>query len=183
MKLSVLVLDNVFDTGLSAVLDAFTTANELAALQDPHARPFDITVVGMKRQVRTALGMRMSVQPANAADGSDWIVVPALSTKLPEQLVPALGRRDVTDAMGRLRSWHADGSRVAASCIGTFLVAESGLLRDQEATTSWWLGPLFRQRYPEIRLDESRMLVPSGDFVTAGAAMGHLGAVPISWTP
>ena len=174
MKLSLLVLDDVFDTGLTAVLDALTTANEVAAMQDPRERPFDITVVGMKRQVRTALGMRMSVQPTSAADGSDWIVVPALSAKRPEQLVPALARRDVTDALDRLRNWHADGSRVAASCIGTFLVAESGLLRDQEATTTWWLGPLFRQRYPEVRLDESRMLVPSGDFVTAGAAMGHL---------
>jgi transcriptional regulator GlxA family with amidase domain len=128
----------------------------------------------MKRQVRTALGMRMSVEAAGAADGSDWIIVPALSTKMPEQLVPALGRRDVVDAMAQLRAWHADGARMAAACIGTFVLAESGLLRDHDATTTWWLSPLFRQRYPDVRLDESRMLVPSGDVVTAGAAMGHL---------
>jgi transcriptional regulator GlxA family with amidase domain len=174
MKVSVLALDNVFDTGLTAVLNAFNTANELAALQDPDARPFDLCVVGMKRQVRTALGMRMSVQATSAADRSDWVIVPGLSTKMPEQLLLALGRRDVTDAMARLNAWHAGGSRIAASCIGTFVLAESGLLRGGDATTSWWLSPLFRQRYPDVRLDESRMLVPSGDFVTAGAAMGHL---------
>ncbi|SIT45975.1 AraC family transcriptional regulator [Paraburkholderia piptadeniae] len=174
MKLSVLALDNVFDTGLTAVLNAFNTANELAALQDPHARPFDLCVVGMKRQVRTALGMRMSVEAASAADGSDWVIVPGLSTKQPEELVLALGRRDVVDAMARLHAWHAGGSRIAASCIGTFVLAESRLLQDHDATTTWWLSPLFRQRYPDVRLDESRMLVPSGDFVTAGAAMGHL---------
>jgi transcriptional regulator GlxA family with amidase domain len=88
--------------------------------------------------------------------------------------VPALGRRDVVDAMAQLRAWHADGARMAAACIGTFVLAESGLLRDHDATTTWWLSPLFRQRYPDVRLDESRMLVPSGDVVTAGAAMGHL---------
>jgi transcriptional regulator GlxA family with amidase domain len=174
MRLSVLALDNVFDTGLTAVLDAFTSANELAAMQNPGARPFDVCVVGMKRQVRTALGMRMSVEATGAADRSDWIVVPALSAKVPEQLLPALGRRDVVDAMAQLRAWHAGGSRIAASCIGTFVLAESGLLRDHDATTTWWLSPLFRQRYPDVRLDESRMLVPSGDVVTAGAAMGHL---------
>ena len=67
-----------------------------------------------------------------------------------------------------------EGAQIAASCIGTFLVAETGLLDHREATTTWWLGPLFRQRYPNVLLDESRMLVPSDVGVTAGAAMGHL---------
>jgi transcriptional regulator GlxA family with amidase domain len=173
MKLSVLALDSVFDTGLSAVLNAINTANDLAAQQDPNAQPFDLRVVGMRRQVRTALGMRMSAEPPGAAGKSDWVIVPGLSAKQPEQLLEALERRDVVDAMAWLRGCHADGSRVAASCIGTFVLAESTLLQDHEATTSWWLSPLFRQRYPDVRLDESRMLVPSGEFVTAGAAMGH----------
>jgi transcriptional regulator GlxA family with amidase domain len=33
---------------------------------------------------------------------------------------------------------------------------------------------MFRQRYPQIGLDESRMLVNSAGFTTAGAAMAHL---------
>jgi transcriptional regulator GlxA family with amidase domain len=174
MKLCVVALDNVFDTGLTAILNAFNIANEMAALQDPQALPFDVRVVGMKREVRTALGMRMSVQPTSAADQSDWIIVPGLSAKMPEQLALELQRRDVVDAMARLRGWHADGSRIAAACIGTFVLAESGLMQDHVSTTTWWLSPMFRQRYTGIHLDESRMLVPSGDFVTAGAAMGHL---------
>jgi len=73
-----------------------------------------------------------------------------------------------------LRGWQGEGVHIAAACIGTFLLAESGLLAGEEATTTWWLSPLFRSRYPEVRLDQDRMLVPSGPFVTAGAAMGHL---------
>jgi transcriptional regulator GlxA family with amidase domain len=88
--------------------------------------------------------------------------------------VPALARRDVTDAMALLRESHANGVKIASACIGTFVLAESGLLNGQDATTTWWLSPLFRQRYPDVRLDSTRMLVPSGEFTTAGAAMGHL---------
>ncbi|WP_217999563.1 helix-turn-helix domain-containing protein [Thauera butanivorans] len=33
---------------------------------------------------------------------------------------------------------------------------------------------LFRQRYPGVRLDETRMLATSGAFVTAGAALAHV---------
>jgi transcriptional regulator GlxA family with amidase domain len=53
-------------------------------------------------------------------------------------------------------------------------MAESGLLDHQHATTTWWLAPFFRQRYPHVLLDESNMLVKSGRFVTAGAALSHV---------
>jgi len=63
---------------------------------------------------------------------------------------------------------------MAAACIGTFVMAESGLLDHQHATTTWWLAPLFRKRYPRVLLDESNMIVKSGKFVTAGAALSHI---------
>jgi transcriptional regulator GlxA family with amidase domain len=85
----------------------------------------------------------------------DWVIVPALNTGRPEQLLPALERRDVHHAKAQLRTWHAAGARIAASCIGTFLLAEAGLLDQGEATTTWWLAPLFRQRYPNVTLDET----------------------------
>ena len=174
MKLTILALDGVFDTGLSVLRDAFSIANDLAAMQAGDAARFDVTVVGLRRDVRTAHGLRIPVQAAATAPDADWVVVPALSAKMAEQLLPALERPDAIDAMASLRAWHAGGSGVAAACVGTFLLAEAGLLDGRAATTSWWLGPLFRERYPQVRLDESRMVVASGNVVTAGAAMGHL---------
>jgi transcriptional regulator GlxA family with amidase domain len=104
----------------------------------------------------------------------DWVIVPALNTTTPEQLIPSLSRPDVLQGKAQLLEWHAKGAHIAASCIGTFLLAETGLLDHREATTNWALAPLFRQRYPNVLLDESRMLVPAGTVVTAGAALGHL---------
>jgi len=63
---------------------------------------------------------------------------------------------------------------MTAACIGTFIVAESGLLDNQRSTTTWWLAPLFRKRYPAVALEVSQMIVKSGRFVTAGAALGHM---------
>ncbi|WGS54134.1 helix-turn-helix domain-containing protein [Paraburkholderia sp. D15] len=175
MKLTLLALDGVFGTGLSVLLDTLNTARNLAAAQYAGDGPrFDISVIGMRRNVRTASGLRVPVEPASARTRSDWLVVPALGATTEELLVPALARRDVADAMALMREEHADGVKIASACIGTFVLAESGLLNGQEATTSWWLAPLFHRRYPEVRLDSTRMLVPSGLFATAGAAMGHL---------
>lgn len=174
MKLIVLALDGVFDTGLAAILDTLGTANELAAMQGLDVPPFELQVAGVRRRVHTAQGFSVPVQPLTGRERPDWVVVPAIGAKMPEPLCTALDRRDVREAAARFADWHAGGARLAAACIGSFVLAESGLLAGQDATTSWWLGPLFRQRYPDVRLDESRMLVPSGDFVTTGAALGHM---------
>jgi transcriptional regulator GlxA family with amidase domain len=174
MKLSIFVLDGVFDTGLTVLLDTFATANELAAAQGFASPPFDVRLVGVRRRIRTALGFSASVEPASTVDRPDWVVVPALNAKQPQRLIEALGRRDVRDAITYLRTWHADGIGIAAACVGTFLLAEAGLLDNCEATTTWSLAPFFRQRYPAVNLDDTRMVVASHGVVTAGAAMGHL---------
>jgi transcriptional regulator GlxA family with amidase domain len=174
MRIFVLALEGVFDTGLTTVLDSLTMANNLASATGVVTAGFDITVVGVRPEVRTALGMLVPVRDMSNAPAPDWVVLPAIYRMSPEALVPALGRDDVIEASGALRGWRADGARVAAACTGTFVLAESGLLDGGDATTTWWLSPLFRQRYPHVRLDAHRIVVPSGGAVTAGAALSHV---------
>jgi transcriptional regulator GlxA family with amidase domain len=175
MRMTIVALEGLFDTGLSVLLDAFRLANKFAAAQPAGGSPFfDVTLVGVRKQVQTAQGLIVPVKPITPDLKPDWVILPALATGSPEQLIPALERPDVKKAKVHLKQWHAEGAQIAASCIGTFLVAETGLLDQREATTTWWLAPLFRQRYPNVHLDESRMLVQTDIGVTAGAALGHL---------
>ncbi|MFJ2993145.1 GlxA family transcriptional regulator [Pandoraea sp. NPDC087047] len=174
MKICVLALDGVFDTGVTAMLDTFCMANDLAKMRGADTEPFQVTVVGMKSRVRTALGLTMQVAPVRDVKHPDWVIVPALNAKMPDVLVAALARRDVEAAKSHLRAWRAQGIGIAAACIGTFVLADSGLLDGEAATTTWSLAPLFRERYPAVKLDDSRMIVTSNGLVTAGAAMGHL---------
>jgi transcriptional regulator GlxA family with amidase domain len=174
MKVYVLALDDVFDTGLATVLDAFTTANELAEISGLTSLRFDLRIVGVRKNVRTSQGLDVPIVPVADSPTPDWVVVPAIGFKMPGPLQAALARPDISDAAEVLRQWAALGAITAAACIGTFVLAESSLLDDQDATTTWWLAPLFRQRYPKVRLDESRMIIKSAQFVTAGAALSHV---------
>jgi len=92
----------------------------------------------------------------------------------PDTLKAGLARPDVRDVAKAFRKWANGGATLSAVCAGTFVLAESGLLNQQRATTTWWLAPMFRERYPQVLLDESDMVVKSGRFVTAGAALGHM---------
>src|SRR5215813_9226925 len=173
MRVNVLVLDGVFDLGLSAVLDAFQTANELIEISGLTAPRFEVKIAGVRKAVKTSQGLTVPVN-ATGWRASDCVVVPAIGFKMPGPLESALARPDMQDAAALLREWARRGATMTAACIGTFVMAESGLLDHHEATTTWWLAPLFRKRYPQVLLDESNMIVKSGKVVTAGAALSHI---------
>ena len=173
MRVDLLALDGVFDLGLSAVLDVFQTANELAEMSGVTASRFDVRIVGVRKAVKTSHGLNVPVHVAGARV-PDCVIVPAIGYKMPGPLEEALARPDVMDAADALRQWSRRGAMMAAACVGTFVMAESGLLDHHQATTTWWLAPMFRQRYPNVLLDESNMIVKSGRFVTAGAALSHM---------
>jgi transcriptional regulator GlxA family with amidase domain len=173
MRIDVLALDGVFDLGLSAVLDAFQTANELIVAANLTVPRFDVRIVAVRRTVRTSQGLGVPVT-AIPRRAPDFVVVPAIGFKMPGPLEAALARPDIPDATDALQSWAKRGAAITAACIGTFVLAESGLLDHHRATTTWWLAPLFRQRYPNVALEDASMLVRSGRIVTAGAALGHM---------
>jgi transcriptional regulator GlxA family with amidase domain len=174
MTIFVLALDGAFDTGLAVVLDAFATANELAEMSGLAAPRFKVVVIGVRKKITTSQGLILHVSSVPRRIVPDWVVVPAIGYKMPGPLLAALARSDTKEAVNTLRALSYQGARTAAACIGTFVLAESGLLDHQVATTTWWLSPLFRQRYPNVRLDESQMIVKSGKCVTAGAALSHM---------
>ena len=173
MRVYVVALDGVFDLGLSAILDGFQTANELIQMTGLAVPPFEVKVVGMRKNVRTAHGLKVPIQPVGR-QRPECMIVPAIACKTPDTLRPALARPDVREAAKALRNWANAGAMLTAACSGTFVLAESGLLNQQRATTTWWLAPMFRERYPQVLLDESDMVVKSGNVVTAGAALGHM---------
>jgi transcriptional regulator GlxA family with amidase domain len=173
MRVDVLALDDVFDLGLSAVVDAFQTANELIVMAHVDVTPFDVRIIGVKRSVRTCQGFRVPIAPRRRRP-ADCVVVPAIGFKMAALLERALGRSEVRDAAEMLEDMSNSGTLMTAACIGTFILAESGIMNGHDATTTWWLANVFRQRYPGVRLDEANMIVDSGSVVTAGAALSHM---------
>lgn len=167
MRIVLAITGDVFDTGLASLLDTFETANELAG-----ETRFAVTVASRRAAVRTHHGFTVPTArpPARAPD---LVIVPALACKQPASIVGALGQPDVRDLVAMIGS-YARRCRVAAACTGTFVLAESGALDGRRATTTWWLAPTFRNRFPAVELDEGEMLVADKGTLTAGAALAHL---------
>src|ERR1700761_8840481 len=102
MRIAVLALDGLFDTGLAVALDALALANSFAARTIGGAPHFDVSIVGMRKKVHSGQGLAVPVWPATPELKPNWVIVPALATGTPEVLVPALTRPDVRKAQEQL---------------------------------------------------------------------------------
>jgi transcriptional regulator GlxA family with amidase domain len=173
VEIAVLVNEGVFDSGLTSILDVLDTANAMAE-QLTEAPRWNVTTIGFASQVRTSAGLIVDCEPITRADSADLLVVPAVNERQPEALVEFVAGDRSLPARELIAKTRARGAAIASACAGTFLLAEAGVLDGLRATTTWWLAPAFRTRYPHIRLEQSSMLVHEDAITTAGAAFGHL---------
>jgi transcriptional regulator GlxA family with amidase domain len=174
MDVAVLVYDGVFDSGLSAILDVLDAANAMRAELPQPPPAWQVTTVGFRRRVRTGAGHVVTTQPTAEARRADLLLVPALAERRPDALLDHVSGPASTAVRALVADTRERGTPVASACTGTFLLAESGVLDGRKATTSWWLAPVFRQRYPAVTIDETRMVTTSDGVMTAGAAFGHV---------
>jgi transcriptional regulator GlxA family with amidase domain len=153
--------------------DEFHTANELIEMTGLAVTQFEVKIVGMRKSVRTGHGLKVPIQLIGSQT-PEYVIVPAIACWTLDTLNAALARPDVRDAAKALAAWANNGAKLSAACAGTFVLADSAPLNRQRSSTTWWLAPVFRERYPQVLLDESEMVVKSGNVVTAGAALGHM---------
>lgn len=130
---------------------------------------FDVHIVS-ESGAPMEIPRRWSVQPHSAiaaVERTDVIFIPSLWIEPGETFA---GRH------GTLKDWIArqyrQGALVCAACTGTLLLADTGLLDGETATTHWAYEDSLRQSYPRIGLQMDKVLVESGvdgRLVTSGS--------------
>lgn len=164
-KVEVLVLRHAMAASVAITFDMLHTANRLlvAKGQPPI---FSVWSTGSGARRQPSYARRLDASP-------DIVIIPSLGFTSEEAIVAGLARHDVADVRERLVMHAAGDAEIAASCSAVFLLAEAGLLNQRRATTSWWLGPIFKRRFRAVSLDTDAVVVSDGRFLTAGAAMAQ----------
>jgi transcriptional regulator GlxA family with amidase domain len=176
-KLLILALDGVMDSSLTITLDTLRAAEGFRQ-RAGIGGGLQWSVIGYRKAIRTGGSLRLDADLTfgdvlAGAGTAEWVIVPGLGLTSESAIAARLRQRDAAAAMELLRQRRV-AKRVAASCSSVFLLAEAGLLAGRSATTTWWLAQTFRERYPDVRLDETRMLVRDGALLTAGSAFAQL---------
>jgi transcriptional regulator GlxA family with amidase domain len=114
-------------------------------------------------KITTSGGLTVETKAIDSVGTLDLLVISAIwrdprrvLTKHPS-LVPFI-RRTVES-----------GAAIAAVGTGSFLLAETGLLRRKAATTHWFWFDEFAKRYPEIDLRRDQLIVQSNNLYCAGS--------------
>lgn len=176
LSVAVLALAGGASIGPAGLMDALGKADRSWQL---HAGPdwtalFDITLVGLdSKPVRCRDGIMLHPhRRARDLAPPNLVVVPAFDD---ENLLDSLA--DNQDWVPWLKTWHVQGARVAASCVGAFLLAEAGLLDGRPATTHWMFADTMRSLYPSVKVTSDRLIVDAGDVITSGGATTFLSLV------
>ncbi len=68
---------------------------------------------------------------------------------------------------------YARGSQIVGLCLGTYVLAHAGLLKNRKASTHWEFEQDFMQRFPDVKLDSNALYVDDDRLITsAGTAAG-----------
>ena len=156
---AVLALDKVIPFDLSTPIEVFTRTRL------PDRRPaYRVRVTGATPTVDAGVFTLQPPWGLDALGDADTIILPGCAD--PTAPVPD----SVLDA---LRRAAASGTRIASICSGAFILAATGLLDGQRATTHWAAAGLLAELHPAVDVDPDVLYVDNGRLLTsAGAAAG-----------
>lgn len=72
--------------------------------------------------------------------------------------------------LGFLKRAHAQGAHIASVCVGSFALAEAGLLRGLQCATHWKRLEEMRARYPDVSVCHNRLYV-LGERISSSAGI------------
>ncbi|HMK80630.1 MAG TPA: helix-turn-helix domain-containing protein [Xanthobacteraceae bacterium] len=171
-SVELIALKGALASGLAITADVLATANRMMR-QAGKAPAFALRVTGSAAPALRPMLPRLP--PARGP--ADIVILPGVGFGSERAIHDGLTRPDVGRARKRLLHAHRSGAWIVASCSSVFILASTGLLAERSATTTWWLAPLFRRLFPEVRLQAASLVVTDGRFITAGAAMAQTEAM------
>lgn len=169
MRVYVTAIADAAGLNTLSVLDAMTKSNDawrfVAGLDEPDL--FTVFGTGTDGLAPVPFANGIQLNPTldiDRAPPPDLAVVPGLADDVEASVARNYGWVD------HLARWHAEGSVIASSCTGAFLLAEAGLLDGRTATTHWVAAPALAQRYPTVEVTPEAIVVDEGDIITSGGA-------------
>jgi transcriptional regulator GlxA family with amidase domain len=130
----------------------------------------NVQLVGISKQTSQRNGM-FTINPdvlINDVKKTDLIIIPAIHGN-PEEVA-----EQNKDFIPWIIKQYKSGSEVASFCIGSFFLAQTGLLNGKPATTHWSFANDLRLMFPEIKVLDDKIMTEEAGIYTSGGAYSYL---------
>jgi transcriptional regulator GlxA family with amidase domain len=172
--LSILVPDD--QTNMSTIacivgtLQIFGEANNFRIKNDGKAL-FEIALTGASKTnflENHFVSLKHQVSVAEI-DKTHLIIIPASQIKSYETATK--NNQILIDWVGKQ---YKQGAEIASMCIGSFMLASTGLLRGKACSTHWALSENFKALFPDVNLQTDKLITDENGIYTNGGAYSFL---------
>lgn len=168
VKVSILIPEHGVSASITDARRVFSMVNDML-VNDQKAAVFDVQLVGFTREVIMDDGLvQIKVNKVlEEAGQSDLIIVPAISgdviraTQLNRHFFPWLVDQ------------YKNGAEIASFCMGAFIVAATGLLKNKKCSTHWMYANEFRAYYPDIELVDDKIITEQNGIYSSGGGISY----------
>ncbi len=144
----------------------FCKVNDFLAGMGKHP-VFNVKLVGLTNEPQVYDRM-FTVSPDHAfkdVSHTDLIIIPAVNGDM--KAVIDLNR----DFFPWINQQYKDGAEVASLCVGSFLLASTGLLNGKKCATHWGATDDFRQLFPDVNLVSEKIITEEDGIYSSGGAL------------
>lgn len=127
---------------------------------------FQVQLVGLSRQ-QEQYHQSFTVSPNVTIDEvkkTQLIIIPAVNGEMKTVIDQNSGFFDW------IRSQYKSGAEVASLCVGSFLLASTGLLDGKRCSTHWMAANEFRKMFPEVELVSEKIITEESGIYSSGGA-------------
>ncbi|MDF3078607.1 MAG: transcriptional regulator, AraC family [Sphingobacteriaceae bacterium] len=165
MQISVFVPEYGVIEAVTPPYRSFLTANDFLTAFGKKAA-FEVEYVGLQEYVPANNGEYTIKTHRLLKDVSqtDLLIIP------PTFGDTAKGLEANKEAIPYFKALHGKGSSLASLCIGAFLLAETGLLNGKKCSTHWAYISEFRERYPDVDVEDGTIITEHDNIYSSGGA-------------
>jgi transcriptional regulator GlxA family with amidase domain len=169
--ISILVAKGAILGNIEGPRQVFAQVNELLAGRgEPHL--FKIQLIGLAKESQLNEGLYTIItDPFEDIEQTDLIIIPAMYGNLKEAI--ELNK----DFIPWIIKQYELGAEVASLCLGAFLLASTGLLKDRKCATHWLAVNEFRKMFPEVDLVEDKIMTDENGIYSSGGAYSSLNLI------
>ena len=166
MKVAILNFEGVVGSSVTGPYDILSKTCQIASILEIDVPvTFDVDIVNAPNYQTTHLGSIKGNILLENTPPYDLVIIPAMGFDCVEQVL----QRE-TELMEWIKKQHAQGAELASVCLGTFILAATGLLDGRRATTHWMGAQLFRMLFPQVELQDDKVIVDEGRIYSCGGA-------------
>lgn len=170
-NISVLVYEEVILSCIAGVVDIFTTTNKF--LNDcGKESAFNIALVSEQPMGPVLYNhSSLSYKTLDEITTTDLVIVPAFNGS-PDDIFEK--HKPSLDWMTKM---NKAGAEIASLCLGSYLLAEAGLLDGKVCTSHWMAIDDMKLRYPKVSVLADKVITDQDGIYTSGGAFSSLNLV------